>query len=558
MKKSLLFSALAVTASTAMALPLQHISANQANLVRYQRSSQPTFMQQVPARQLNATSLQATKAPSDNLSFRPMGINKAAQAEYSLFYGFGEGTYHSSLVWGEGNSGKGFYSYNYAYALSYPYTSTFVPNATRGVSWRMDTESGEVSLSENVTEDGSLVLSNLGTGAFYMPTLFDKRSSYTYGSASENQVIISGIWEDASPLQLFDALESSAFYGGFSDGGYGFGSVTPYGTSGAAMLDYGQVGGEIIVDNFQMWITTDTQVFASDDDYILVTIFDEVGDETFEYKAIITEADIEGTTTQCATGYFMDVDEDGFESMISPVLRGYVTVVIENTPGCDYGIIFAYEDMKDAKDNNPLYPIRSYWYCDGSADDMEEAFYSWSYYDAVAWLNGTMVGLCEYTTGSKTINGFIPEDAEYSVTDDGTEYTLAYGFELEGQWYNDFLVETTFDPEQIEIYVDDPDALLGYDYDFDSYDPENMDFLAAYYFAVAKLPEGVEGRQLHITLVSQEAAELEIVINQGNVSGINNVVVDNTTKTRVYNLNGQASEAKNGLYVKDGKVIFVK
>ena len=555
MKQFFTLSAAALVSAVAFAGPT-HDTAKSAPVVR----NFSTAQQVAPKPELRPLQLQAFK--QNAVAVKADRAQNAPAAEYGAFYGFGDGTYHCSLIWD-----AGFYGYTYAIAQGFPYAAKF--DAILGNKWTMQTASDVIDLSEFADEDNNLVLSDLGIGGFYMPTITNRRKSYTYGAnTNDNQVLINASWKEDYPVAMFDANEIDSFYGGVNTGsgsGYAYGSSTAYGPSGITLVEYGKVAGPLVVSSVNMWIMANDEapMFASDEDYILVTLEDKISeDETLTYNAYIREENIEESGgSQCAIASFVEIDEDGFEYEIAPVLQGEVTLVITNTEGCNYGIIMASSDVDDVDaDGYLIYPSATRWYHDGS--QMNEGYYRWQGADGAIYLNAHYNALVPYVFGTLTPGtGYTDSTCEVYYTEDGQAYQWAIGTvdAEDGSVYNNFMIASTFSSENdtIKVYCDD-DALLGFDLDDSAYEDYNE---LDYFFAVAPLPEGQDSRTIEVTLVSNEEAELTIKIYQTagefNPEGINNVVADNK-KSAVYNLQGQKSIAESGLMVQDGKVIFIK
>lgn len=553
MKHFFTLSAAALVSTVALAGPTRD-TAKLAPVVR-NFSSQQTV---APKPELRPVQLQAFK--ENAVAVKADRSQNAPAATYGAYYGFGDGTYHCSLIWD-----AGFYGYTYAIAQGFPYAAKF--DAILGNKWTMQTASETIDLSEFADEDNNLVLSDLGLGGFYMPSITNRRTTYTYGAnTNDNQVLVNASWKDDYPVAMFDANEIDKFYGGVNTGsssGYAYGSTTAYGPSGVTIIDFGKVGGPLVVSSVNMWIMANDEapMFASKKDYILATLEDKVSEEDVRtYTAYIREENLEtsGNST-CAIASFVEVDEDGFEFEIAPVLEGEVTLYITNTEGCNYGIIMASSDVEDTDaDGRSIYPSSTHWYHDGSI--IEEGYYSWQGADAVVYLNAHYNALVPYPYGTlKLGTGFVDSTCEIQTAEDGTQYQWAMGLidAEDGKAYSNFMVESTFSNQNDTILVSGDEGIIAYDFDDADYEDYNV---ISYFFAVSPLPEGVDSRTLQVTLVSNEEAELTFNIYQTSgvydPAGINNVVADNKKRT-LYNLQGQKT-TESGLVVKDGKVVFIK
>jgi len=372
-------------------------------------------------------------------------------------------------------------------------------------------------------------------------------------------------------MGVFDATESDHFYAGFSGGNYGYGSYTPYGPSNFTYISIGKVGGPFVVDNVCIWLTTNTQLFASEDDYILVTIYDYQESDTLTYNAYIRSENIETSTngSTCGVGKFVEIDEDGFESEVSPVLMGEVEIEITGTEGTDYGLIMAESNVEDEdSEGYSYYQSHTYWYCDGSAGSLDEGFYRWTTSDAAVILNANYNAVLNYETGERSATGFVPNNATYYQAEDGTSYTWAVGStSVTGDTlYNNFMVESTYNVDVFSVEYDE-DVILGIDFDSTYYAPEDPELpnnLLSFYFAVKELPSDVESRTTTVKLISNNAAEYPITITQyGPTAGINTITKDaEKEENAIYNLQGvlvskSEEDLAPGVYVKNGKK-FVK
>ena len=483
---------------------------------------------------------------------------RAKATTYGAYYSFGEGTLKSSLVWD-----GGFYGYSYAVAHAFPYSAKF--NAQLGNSWTMITASETLDLSENVDSDGNLFMDNLGIGNYYMPTINARDAQYTWSTRdTKGQILNYALFQDSWGMGTFDAFEVEAFYSGYSDG-YGYGSSTPYGPSNRTLVDIGQVGGPLVVDDVCIWLVTETQLFATEDDYILVSLYDIHPNDTIIYNAYIRPENIETSSNgaTCGVGKFVEIDEDGFESEVSPVVTGEVRILITGTEGTDYGIIMAYSDMEDEDDEGyKYYDSHTYWWNEVAEGGMQQRFYRWTAIDAAVILDARFNALTTYGTPEREAVGIVPNNATYYQAEDGTSYTWAVSnVSVTGDTlYNDFDVETTFNLDNFTVEYD-PEVVVGLDFDTTYYADYNLVML---YVAVKELQQDVETRTTTVTFTSNEEVVYPITITQfGAGAGINNVAKDAEKEdNEVYNLQGvkvSKSEADlpAGVYVKNGKK-FVK
>ncbi len=556
--KAMLLSAVALLSATALAGPQfegavsRHISLpNQPAKIE---RALPTATRPIELRSGESLKPGRFEAMGETSS----AARRAKATTYGAYYSFGEGTLKSSLVWD-----GGFYGYSYAVAHAFPYSAKF--NAQLGNSWTMITASETLDLSENVDSDGNLFMDNLGIGNYYMPTINARDAQYTWSTRdTKGQILNYALFQDSWGMGTFDAFEVEAFYSGYSDG-YGYGSSTPYGPSNRTLVDIGQVGGPLVVDDVCIWLVTETQLFATEDDYILVSLYDIHPNDTIIYNAYIRPENIEEATNgaTCGVGKFVEIDEDGFESEVSPVVTGEVQILITGTEGTDYGIIMAYSDMEDEDDEGyKYYDSHTYWWNEVADGGMQQRFYRWTAIDAAVILDARFNALTTYGTAEREAVGIVPNDATYYQAEDGTSYTWAVSnVSVTGDTlYNDFDVETTFNLDNFTVEYD-PEVVVGLDFDTTYYADYNLVML---YVAVKELPQDVETRTTTVTFTSNEEVVYPITITQfGAGAGINNVAKDAEKEdNEVYNLQGvkvSKSEADlpAGVYVKNGKK-FVK
>ncbi len=560
MKAMYLLSAAALLSATALAQPqLEGAVSRHISLPSQPAKVERALLQQA-TRPIELRSSESRKPGRfEAMDEAAMGIRRAPATTYGAYYSMGDGTLKSSLVWD-----GGFYGYNYAVAHAFPYTAKF--NALLGNSWSMITSTQTVDLNDQADSEGNLVLNDLGIGNFYMPTITNGKTSYTWSTRdTQGQILDGAYFTESWGMGVFDAFENKAFYGGFTGGNYGYGSYTPYGPSNLTRVVIGQLSGPLVVDDVCLWLTTNSQLFATDDDYILVTISDTQADETVKtYEAYIRAENIETASngSTCGIGKFVEIDEDGFESEVSPVLTGNVFIDITGSEGTDYGIIMVASDMEDEDaEGYEYYDSRSYWWSDGSADGMQERFYRWTADDACVILDARYNALTTYGTPERSATGYVPNDATYSEASDGTKYAWAVaGVNEEGEAYNDFDVESTFDLEHFTVEYD-PEVVAGLDFDTTYYADHS---LIALFVAVKELPADMETRTTTVTFTSNEEVEYPITITQyGAGAGIKGINKDAEKEdTEIYNLQGvkvSKSEADlpAGVYVKNGKK-FVK
>ena len=509
------------------------------------------------------------------------GVANAAAAEGAInaYYNIGEGVFYPGLEYATYNDQTGwYYSGYFMNAQAYHFTAL----QKKGDRWS-STNSTSDDWSEYV-EDGKLTMP-FGIGGWYGPRITNTRAreSYYYGgvwasdifSSAPNGFDNSGVYlgtYDADqyylPLAVYDPLEC-ATYVGHGPGQYGYGSKTYYGPSGSTIVVLGNVGGGLVVDHLQFRMISESGVPMGEGAEITVTIFDYVeGDEENAkvYTAELNASDFimagaAGTygTQYCVNVYFSDVDQDGFETEITPVLNNNVEIYIEdNQTNVDYGFMLNSDDREDPDASNyPVLESRSYWW-----DSEDEAYYRWRGANATLDVMGYFNNLTTYGTPERSATGYVPNDAVYQTLEDGTQFTWAVaGIDEEtGEAYNNFMVESTFDLEAIEVEFDS-DVVAGIDVDTTYFAEYSA---ISFYVALKELPQDVDTRTTTVTFISNDEVQYPITITQfGEGAGINNVAKDAEKEdNEVYNLQGvkvSKSEADlpAGVYVKNGKK-FVK
>ena len=467
---------------------------------------------------------------------------RAKATTYGAYYSFGEGTLKSSLVWD-----GGFYGYSYAVAHAFPYSAKF--NAQLGNSWTMITASETLDLSENVDSDGNLFMDNLGIGNYYMPTINARDAQYTWSTRdTKGQILNYALFQDSWGMGTFDAFEVEAFYSGYSDG-YGYGSSTPYGPSNLTLVDIGQVGGPLVVDDVCIWLVTETQLFATEDDYILVSLYDIHPNDTIIYNAYIRPENIEEATNgaTCGVGKFVEID---------------VLEQLEQIDGKSERLSVAKSAIYNRLGNKKAAVAEMAALAKHYPNDLNcQAMYG----EALIMNDQTKKGLAVYDQVLREDpdnNRVLLSLRTYYQAEDGTSYTWAVSnVSVTGDTlYNDFDVETTFNLDNFTVEYD-PEVVVGLDFDTTYYADYNLVML---YVAVKELPQDVETRTTTVTFTSNEEVVYPITITQfGAGAGINNVAKDAEKEdNEVYNLQGvkvSKSEADlpAGVYVKNGKK-FVK
>lgn len=525
---------------------------------------------------------------------RALAANNFCQAYYNL----GDGVFYPGLAFHEkgGNyTSTGFY-FTGNFMISQAFNFTLKQKLGR--DWA-STNPDKTSFKEFVDADGNLDLSTqLGVGSWYGPQVSVKRETYWYcgkwAAAAEhpqfpngfdNAGVLSGYIdydEEDGSLMLdymapYDPWENIT-YVGFGQGQYAFGShsvLLENGDSHATLIDAGNVGGGLVVDHLQMQIISGSSEALGEGGEMYVTIADitDEGEVVKKYTTVVTGDDlIDAGSNQFGTSYavmvyFNEIDEDGFASELSPVIDHNLQILIEdNGVNCDYGFFMNCDDRENEAEQRtgssgntyymPLTAVRTYL-----LNPEDGQFYGLDSYGANATVD--IVGYYNYlgdADGNREVTAKVFSNADYQVADDGTKYTWAISAVLpndkgEMVQYNDFDLQSSFDLESWSIEYDE-DVVLGWDID-DQYLEQYG--IYAFYIAVSEMPEGVTSRTSELKLYSNDEVSMTFTIVQGEAAdGINTVVADNKKEGKTFNLQGQVADAKSGLMVKDGKVIFVK
>lgn len=499
------------------------------------------------------------------------------------FYNPGEGVFYPGLSYETNNGQTGWYYTGY-FLNTQAYN--FTVEGVLGNNWYL-TNAAMADLNDLVDENNVLHMVNNGVGGWYGPGIKSKRQSYYYGGEYASGIFTSypngfnnsGFYcgdGEVTSLSVADPLECTS-YVGFGVGQYAFGSVCPYGESHATLIDLGNVGGGLVIDHLQLQVLSATSKPMGNGSQIFVTLIDKYGEGDEDYNEYTAELVPENFiddgpvgnwgNAYCVNVYFTDIDEDGFESEVSPVVNGEVQILIQdNGVNCDYGFFMNSDDRENESSPftgsngttyyDPLVKARTYFYY-----PEQDGFYALDAYGANATVSimGYYNFLGEYGTGSRVLTGSVPADAEWFTADDGTKYTWAVSTVEDGKVYNDFDIESTFDIESLTMEYNE-EEILGFDYSEDYWNPEEGSQVYPLYFAVSELPEGVAGRQIHVTLHSNDQVSCEIVINQGDVNegeGIEHVQQDaHNTGNAIYNLQGvKVNDAHRGIYIQNGRKV---
>lgn len=509
---------------------------------------------------------------------------KSVKTPINAFYNLGEGIFYPGLQYQtiDGNTGW-YYSGYFMNGQAY----NFSVIGTKGDSWAL-TNSAATDLNE-YAEDGVLKLDN-GIGGWYGPQITNTkaRETYYYGgtwasgvytnypNGFENSGMYLGTYDEEQyymPLAIYDPLECTD-YVGHGVGQYGFGSTTYYGASGSTLVELGNVGGGLVVDHLQFKMLSASGTPMGEGAEITVTIYDYEGedfDNAKVYTAELSPSDFieDGVgsygTYYCVNVYFSDLDEEGFETEIAPVLNNNVEIVInDNQTNVDYGFFMNSDDREDPDQlysdgsGYPVVEARTFWWY-----GEEQGYYRWRGSNATIDIMGYFNNLSTYGSSERSAVGYVPNDATYyEDSETGTKYAYAVSsVSVTGDTvYNDFDVASTFDIESIEVdYDEDVVAVCEFD---SSYFSSNNAIL--FYVGLKELPSDVETRTTTVTITSNNEVSYPITITQyGATAGINAITKDvEKEDNEIYNLQGVKVGQSDavlapGVYVKNGKK-FVK
>ena len=436
-------------------------------------------------------------------------------------------------------------------------------------------------------------------GTYYAPAISNARSGSTYfygsdGDGSAQYAVVAGpdhsegivassfgVYNMYDAEKVYTAWANTYAYGSRSFESSGWGG---YVESDLTVIDLGYTGGGLVVDRIdaECISNTDCPVKGNVEDghFIGATLVDidmETGEPTY-YRTYLAEGDAgvmklyEYTGGDGAAAYslhftFVEEDEDGFSTEISPVLNGYVYLYLYNfkDENVDCGIYMAYNENADGDGNydNQTHSYYDVW-VDGVLQTDSYGDAGWYYdnrTDAAVNFYGYFNCFRDFMVGAKEVTVEIPAEGGWavsSVDEDGTQY-------------NDIDVASSFPIDDITIeecpdWLVDSEGNLLLQYD-DSYFAEsetsNVSNVLLFYAGAEALPEGETGRQGDIVLRSNDQVDFIIHVVQGtpteSISKVQNDVVKSDV---VYNLQGvkvskSESELSAGVYVKNGKK-FVK
>jgi hypothetical protein len=435
------------------------------------------------------------------------------------------------------------------------------------------------------------------TGAYYAPTISNSKSasSYFFGSdgGGASYAVICGPNHaegiDAASFGVYNMYDAEKVYTGYSNT-YAYGSRAyesqgwgGYVESDMTIIDLGYTGGGLVIDRIDAMAiseSTDSPVTGDVEEghFIGATLVDvdPVTGEATYYQTYLAENDggimklfdfSDSGASYSLHFTFVEVDEEGFESEISPVLNGYAYLILYNfmDENVDCGIYMTYNGNEDGNGNldNQTHSYFDVW-LDGVqqlSSDGSAGWYGEDETDAVVNLFGYFNCFRNYADGATEITVEIPAEGGWAVSaideDDGTVY-------------NDIDVVSSFPIDAITIedypeWLEDEEGNLYLSYS-DKYFAEDestgISNVLMFYVGAEALPAGETGRQGDVVLRSNDQVNFIIHVVQGSPAGIKSIQNDAVGAGAIYNLQGvkvgkSEAELPAGVYVKNGKK-FVK
>lgn len=447
----------------------------------------------------------------------------AAAADKNPFYILTDGTYYISSFL----DSEGLWVYNNTMLMSQAYNATFQP-----VVGKLWTSSGPSNsdLSEYINADGNLFLSDWGIGSYYAPAISNDEGgaryyagAYNPDKTSDYSVLYSAIETEPIAFGIYNLQENSG-YTGYTDT-YAYGTMTyllddageKIATSNATMIDFGKPkGGSLLIDHIEFAGVSKSGEPLKDGATLNVQLvtFDEEGNVKEIHTGLITADDIapiSGTVYYVSASFFKD--EDGFQAAYTPVINDEFQLYITgfDDPNVDLGIYMVYDEGEANTTGEKLgYVHHSYFLMDMGDG---EHFYRWNTIDALVNLCGYYIGLCEYATGKKVINGTVGVEG-------GDVKTVLWN----GNSLGAYLVESTFSVEDMDVYEAPDWVKIGFD---STQFAEN-----GYTFFIVEaeaITDGSEGRQGDIVIGMKDVeASITLHVVQGTdayINGIDNVTV---------------------------------
>ena len=558
------FFALAVSclAVAAVAQPVAH----QANLDKLESlapvmrfdSKAPAQLMEVNTRMDRAYTEEASslrKAPASTSAgalYRP----SSHSLKMGLFY------YEDYNAWG--------YSYRTPMLFSQAYKGTY--DKVVGSSWTIGTADNAVE-AEDLDEEGNYDMGNagMGVGGYYTPKIWSKSgASYYYGSDDSDagssftysvnykgdaESMALGAYQIYGDMNLYSGYTNTLAYGAREyDNAKG-----QLCQSDMLYIEYGDLGGGFVLQSLELPIITqeDGTPYFENGDMVTATIYDKDEETgiTKEYSTTFGADDVELDTNGNALIHatFTEVDEDGFETEVEPVLNGYVTLVMtgfrQAGVHCGFRMVWDNTADDDSRSGGDFGSTHSYFdmWTDG-VQAVDETGAPQLYYtdctEAVLSLVGYYNTLCMYGTGETYVNAEIPVEGGWAVSQYGED----------GTGYNDFDVASSLSLEDIEA-IKCPEW-VAMDYDTQYFEDYG---LIAFFFGADALPEGTTGLDGEVILQSGGNVTMTFHLTQGEVpEGIQTISADQRKGVKVYNVVGQKLVAKSGLVIEDGAVKFIK
>ena len=438
-----------------------------------------------------------------------------------------------------------------------------------------------------------------GFGTYYAPAITNGKSGSTYfygsdGGGSAQYAVVAGpdhsagieaasfgVYNMYDAEKVYTAWANTYAYGSRSFESSGWGG---YVESDLTVIDLGYTGGGLVIDRIDAMCISNTDCpvkgNVEEGHFIGATLVDidmETGEPTY-YRTYLAEGDAgimklyEYTGGDGAAAYslhftFVEEDEEGFSTEISPVLNGYVYLFLYNfkDENVDCGIYMAYNGNEDGNGNydNLTHSYYDVW-LDGVLQTDSEGDAGWYFddrTDAAVNFYGYFNCFRDFINGAKEVTVEIPAEGGWAISSVDEE---------DGTQYNDIDVASSLpiDNITIEDYPDwiadfEGNLLLQYDDSYFVESDKSDGNILIFYVGAEALPEGETGRKGDIVLRSNDQVDFIIHVVQGtpteSISKVQNDVVKSDV---VYNLQGvkvgkSEADLPAGVYVKNGKK-FVK
>lgn len=501
------------------------------------------------------------------------GKPAATAAGENPFYLVTEGTYYISTIIGPGK----FSTYFNTMLYSQGYSATFKPVV--GKLWT-STSANRTDLSDYVNADGNLCLDDWGIGGYYGPAISndDEGPRYYAGAYSEdkkNDYVLLFCATETEPLSFgIYNVQENGVYSGYTDT-YAYGTMSMslddagerIATSHTTRVDFGKPkGGSLLIEQVEFVGVSKSGEPLKDDatlDVQLVT-FDEMGNVKEVHSGLITANDIapiSGTAYYVSASFFKD--EDGFQSAYTPVINDDFSLFISgfDDPNVDLGIFMVYDEGESNTTGEKLGYVHNSYFLMDMGDG--EHFYRWNTADALVNLSGYYIGLGEYTTGNKVINGVVGLEG-------GNVNTV---LPWNGNSIDAYVVESTFSVEEMGIYEMPDWVKIGFD--STSFTEKGYTFFIV---EAEALTDGSAGRQGDIVLGMKDvevSMTLHVIqgtdeyisgsgIDKVNVSGAvcnavvagDDIVVSCPADVKSINLYNAAGALVSTVAVENGKAVI--